>query len=517
MSDIIRLLPDNIANQIAAGEVIQRPSSVVKELVENAVDAGSTSIKLILVDSGRTLVQVIDDGVGMSENDARMCFERHATSKIKTSDDLFKIMTKGFRGEALASIAAVAQVELKTKQAYLTTGVSVKIENSKIIEQSSIATADGTSIAVKNLFYNVPARRNFLKSDATEMSHNIDEFVRIAMAHPAIKFELIHNGNQIYFLPVSGLKQRVVNIFGKKSNEQLVAISETTEILQLEGFSSKPDAAKKKRGDQYFFVNGRFIKSTYLHHAVMSAYEGLLPKDEVPMYAIFLTIDPIHVDINVHPTKQEIKFDDERMVYNYLKTTVKHALGSHHVSPSLDFELSVGFLNHQKERPMDIPAKGNSLFSFPKATPRDKNNISNWQALYQDKTSRETRIESSTEDTLIENTIILKSQIGEVASSKNELSSFATIDYRPYQLHDTYIIATIKSGMMLIHQQFASERIVYERALNALSGQKESSQRLLFPITVHLSRQESEEMLSILDQVNNLGFDIQEFGNDSFV
>ncbi|MFM2339275.1 MAG: hypothetical protein RL115_2468, partial [Bacteroidota bacterium] len=339
MPDKITLLPDNIANQIAAGEVIQRPASAVKELLENAVDAGATDIKLIIADAGKSLLQVIDNGSGMSETDARMSFERHATSKIKSIDDLFHIRTMGFRGEALASIAAVAQVELKTKRAEDETGIYIEVENSAVLKQEPTAAPTGTSIAMKNLFFNVPARRNFLKSNASEMRHIVDEFTRVAMAFPAIQFSLTANNQQLFHLEAGSLKQRIVQLLGNNYNAKLVSVKEETDYMNIYGFVGKPETAKKTRGDQYFFVNNRFIKSPYLNHAVMSAYQEMIPSDSFPMYVLFIDLDPTQVDVNVHPTKQEIKFEDEKIIYAFVQAAIKHALAQFSVTPTLDFEL----------------------------------------------------------------------------------------------------------------------------------------------------------------------------------
>ena len=339
MPDIIQLLPDNIANQIAAGEVIQRPASAVKELMENAVDAGATEIKLIVQDAGKALVQVIDNGRGMSETDARMAFERHATSKIKSIDDLFHIRTMGFRGEALASIAAVAQVELKTKKEEDETGSYIEIENSKVIRQEQVACPTGSNIAMKNLFFNVPARRNFLKSNAVETRHIIDEFIRVALSYPAIFFSLTINGQEVYHLETGSLKQRVVQLLGNAHAAKLVTVQENTDYLNIYGFVGKPETAKKTRGDQYFFVNNRFIRSAYLHHALMNAYQDMITSDSFPLYVLFIDMDPAQLDINVHPTKQEIKFEDEKIVYAFVQAAVKHALAQFSITPALDFDL----------------------------------------------------------------------------------------------------------------------------------------------------------------------------------
>ena len=339
MPDKIVLLPDNIANQIAAGEVIQRPASAVKELLENAVDAGATEIKLIVTDAGKSLLQVIDNGSGMSETDARMCFERHATSKITSIEDLFHIRTMGFRGEALASIAAVAQVELKTKRAEDETGVYIEVENSVVKKQEPVAAPTGTSIAMKNLFFNVPARRNFLKSNAAEMRHIVDEFTRVALSFPDIFFSLISNGQEVFHLEAGSLKQRIVQLLGNNYNAKLVTVKEETDYMNIYGFVGKPETAKKTRGDQYFFVNNRFIKSAYLNHAVMNAYQEMISSDSFPMYALFIDLDPAVVDVNVHPTKQEIKFEDEKIIYAFVQAAIKHALAQFSVTPTLDFDL----------------------------------------------------------------------------------------------------------------------------------------------------------------------------------
>ena len=343
MSDIINLLPDAIANQIAAGEVVQRPASVVKELLENSVDAGSTKVQLVIQEAGKTLIQVIDNGKGMSETDARMCFERHATSKIRKSEDLFSIKTMGFRGEALASIAAVARVELKTKRADTELGSFIHIEASEVKKQEPASLNQGTSLAVKNLFYNVPARRNFLKSNPVEMRHIIDEFQRVALANPAISFSLTQNEKEVFNLPEGKLSQRIVSLFGKNYQKQLIVCAEETNWLKIQGYIGTPEFSKKTRGEQFFFINDRFIKSSYLNHAVSGAYEGLIQANQFPFYTLFIEMDPKHIDINVHPTKTEVKFEDERSVYGIIRSAVKQALGTHNVIPALDFGTDVNF------------------------------------------------------------------------------------------------------------------------------------------------------------------------------
>ena len=391
MSDIIQLLPDNVANQIAAGEVVQRPASVVKELMENSVDAGADHIKLIIKDAGRTLVQVIDNGSGMSQTDTRIAFERHTTSKIRTAEDLFNLHTNGFRGEALASIAAIGHVTLKTRKENEELGTQIQINGGKLISQEMITKPVGTSIEVRNLFYNIPVRRNFLKSNTVETRHIINAFQRVALTYPNISFSLIHNDNEIFNLPSGNLKKRIVNIFCKKIDEKLIPISEDTEILKIEGFVAKPEFAKKKRGEQFFFVNGRFIKNAYLHHALVSAFEGLLPNAYHPSYFLYLTVPPASIDINIHPTKTEIKFDNERDLYAIIRSTIKHSLGQFSVGPVLDFDKDPALETPYSYKDKDINSPKVSVdpgfnpfesetegkISFPK-----KEIKQNWEAIY---------------------------------------------------------------------------------------------------------------------------------------
>lgn len=338
MTDVIQLLPDHVANQIAAGEVVQRPASVIKELLENAIDAKARNIQVFIKEAGKILIKIVDDGVGMSVTDARLSFERHATSKIRSAQDLFSLQTKGFRGEALASIAAIAHVELRTKRSEDEIGTCIKIEGSEVVSQEPCSTTTGTSISVKNLFYNIPARRNFLKSDTVETRHIVDEFQRVALAHPDIAFTLIHNSGELFQLPATKYRQRINNIFGGKTNEKLVPVNEDTEILKISGFVGKPEFARRTRGEQFFFVNDRFIKSPYLNHAVTAAFEGLLKDGAYPSYFLYLKVDPKSIDINIHPTKTEIKFDDEHALYAMLRSAIKHSLGQFSVAPVLDFE-----------------------------------------------------------------------------------------------------------------------------------------------------------------------------------
>ena len=501
MSDIIQLLPDHVANQIAAGEVVQRPSSVVKELLENAIDAGANSIKLLLKDAGKTLIQVIDDGKGMSTTDARLCFERHATSKIQKAEDLFNLNTKGFRGEALASIAAIAHVALKTKEDSDELGSEIKIEGSKIVSQEFVATATGTSLAVKNLFYNIPARRNFLKSDTIETRHIIDEFQRVALAHPGISFLLHHNNNEVYNLRASNLRKRIVAIFGSKMNEKLVPIEEKTDLLTIQGFITKPEFAKKKRGEQFFFVNERFIKSSYLNHAVVNAFDGLLEHSSHPSYFLYLSVPPSSIDINIHPTKTEIKFDNEKALYAILRATIKHSLGQYNVAPVLDFN---------RDANLDVPYKfnGKTGTSTPKITvdpdfnpfkeevhkeqkkPYYKEKTTeSWESLY---THIEVESKESNQETLF------------VGDSQKETG-------KTIQIQRKYILSAIKSGVVLISQSYAHQRILYEDFLESITVKEANSQQLLFPVNIQLISSEIEIIYSLKNELENAGFSFGEF------
>jgi DNA mismatch repair protein MutL len=533
MADVIQLLPDAIANQIAAGEVIQRPASLVKELLENAVDAGSKNIKLIVKDAGRTLVQVIDDGCGMTESDARLSFERHATSKIRTADDLFAIRTMGFRGEALASIASVARVELRTRQHMAAMGTHVVMEASEIKTQEPCQTAPGTSIAVKNLFFNVPARRAFLKSDTVEFKHILTEFERIAIAHPDVFFSIHHNNNEIMHLPAGNLRQRLTNVFRSQLNQNLVPVNEETDVMRLSGFVGKPEYAKKTRGEQLFFVNGRFIKSPHLHHAVMTAYENVLPKESFPFYALFINIDPSNIDVNVHPTKQEIKFNDDRLVYNYLRVAVRHALGQYAVMPSLDFDQEVSFnvsYGGADRTRQDFgnlggsePKRNGESVSNPfrdKPDRREQSNLQNWQSLYQGvgQPTEQTDADDDEPTDAGNRSVTIGSSLNEEDSQDETLhSALSQVRKAPYQIHAAYIVSQIKSGFLLIDQQAAHERILFEKYLNLLSERKSASQQQLFPTTVTLTPNDALLLRDLLSEIQILGFDIQEFGVNSFV
>jgi DNA mismatch repair protein MutL len=514
MPDKILLLPDNIANQIAAGEVIQRPASAVKELLENAVDAGATEIKLIISDSGKTLIQVIDNGGGMSETDARMCFERHATSKIQTIEDLFQIKTMGFRGEALASIAAVAQVELKTKRGEDETGTYIEVENSVVKKQESIAFPNGTSIAMKNLFFNVPARRNFLKSNAAEMRHIVDEFTRVTLAFPHIFFSLTANNQQIFHLEGGSMKQRILQLLGNNYNTKLVSVKEETDYMNISGFVGKPETAKKTRGDQYFFVNNRFIKSAYLNHAVMSAYQEMITKDSFPMYVLFIDLDPAVVDVNVHPTKQEIKFEDEKIIYAFVQAAIKHALAQFSVTPTLDFDLDSAIQHLPSiEQPFtkdkaEATASTSIFKGFTQKhqahiiEPSKRSELRNWREFYEG--SQKPGVGSSESE-------VRSSESTQLTTHHSSLIS------QLIQLHNQYILAQTANGFMLINQQSAHERIIYERLTEAAKGKPVSTQRSMFPVTIELAPADTAVLEELMNDLQQLGYMIEPFGKNTFV
>jgi len=507
MPDIIKLLPESVANQIAAGEVIQRPASVVKELMENALDAKSTSISLIIKNSGKTLIQVIDNGKGMSETDARMSFERHATSKIKSADDLFALSTMGFRGEALASIASIAEVEMKTRQHDSDIASLLRIHSSEIQEQSYCQAEPGTSIAVKNLFFNVPARRKFLKTDSVELKYILEEFTRVALANPEIRFVVVHNDNEIYNLPSGTLKKRAINLFRKTYEDKLLRVEEDTDIIKIEGLVGNPDIAKKQKGDQYIFVNKRFIKSHYINHAIKGAYSHLIGEDQHPFFVLFLEIDPAKIDINVHPTKQEIKFDDERVIYNYVKVSVKHALGRYSMTPILDFENeNSNFRTIPDPRTRDNFSGG----SQPRASlTRSAPVMRNWQSLYN--TDEAIDLDSDNEE---EELTMPSAATGDLLGAT---LSDEPVQKKPFQVHNQYIILQMKSGLAIIDQHNAHERILYERYLKRLDSQEHLVQKQLFPITLQVSKDKQAIFDSLQEELKQLGFDIQSFGGTTYV
>lgn len=512
MTDIIHLLPDAVANQIAAGEVVQRPASAVKELLENAIDSGADKIQLVIKDAGKALIHIIDNGCGMSVTDARMCFERHATSKVKKAEDLFAIRTMGFRGEAMASIAAISQVEMKTRRHEDEIGTCITIEGAQVTGQEPVATTAGTQIWIKNLFYNTPARRNFLKSNPVELRHIIDEFQRIALAHPSVFFSLYHDGTEIFNLPKGNLKQRIVHLFGNNYNERLVPVEEETTIINLKGYIGKPAFAKKTRGEQFFFVNNRFIKDPYLNHAVSSAFDDLLPDDSYPLYVLFIDIDPAKIDVNVHPTKTEIKYLDEKSIYAILKSAVKRSIGRYNISPTLDFDQETGFNNMISPKAMEdiVPPSINFNPDFnPFATEKrsserelpflrnqeSRPSAKNWGSLYE----------------------ITQEPVVEQATFYADDAIFEPKQKQYMQLHNRYIVSQIKSGLMVIDQQMAHERILYERFLVHLDDRKGASQQSLFPQTITLNANDFELAKSLLEDIRSLGFDVREFGKNTLV
>ncbi|WP_139924171.1 DNA mismatch repair endonuclease MutL [Hymenobacter sp. DG01] len=588
MADIIQLLPEYLANQIAAGEVVQRPASAVKELLENAVDAGATQVQLIVKEAGKQLVQVVDNGQGMSPTDARMSLERHATSKIRTTEDLFRIRTLGFRGEALASIAAVAQVEIRTKQRDQDTGSLLLVEGSQISSQQPVACPDGTSISVKNLFFNVPARRNFLKSNAVEMRHILDEFQHVALANPQISFSLFQNDLEVFNLPAGKLSQRIVSLLGNGYKEQLAQVEEVTPFLTVKGFIGKPESAKKSRGDQFFFVNNRFIRSAYLNHAVLTAYEGLLPKDTHPFYVLFLELDPKAIDINVHPTKTEIKFEDEKTVYAIVRSAIKQSLGLHNMAPSLDFDGNVNFapiqplrISGNEKSPFADDFQPDALASAaaqaagsnsssrekpsradayerqlpPRPTEQAKRELENFykslsQISVPDVEHEATAVgvpvpsaanlavprpalapESPTESAAevpgpAEAGVAIAASFATPAAPAQPATPNTTPELplresstgpgnKVLQLHQQYLLVPVKSGVMLIDQVAARERILFEQYAQSLEREVSASQTLLFPRTITFTPQDFAILREVEEPLRALGFRFTDFGKNT--
>ncbi|WP_297792515.1 DNA mismatch repair endonuclease MutL [uncultured Eudoraea sp.] len=517
MADIIQLLPDHVANQIAAGEVVQRPASVVKELLENAIDAGATTIKLIVKDGGKTLIKVVDDGKGMSVTDARLSFERHATSKINCAEDLFHLDTKGFRGEALASIAAIAHVDMHTCLEEEEVGTHIKIEGSKVLSQEVTVKPKGTSVSVKNLFFNIPARRKFLKSNQVELRHITDEFHRVALAHPTVQFYFYNNGGELFNLPPSNFRKRIVHIFGFKTKEKLVPVTEETKVVKVSGFVFKPEYAKKSRGQQFFFVNKRFIKSHYLHHAVMASFEGLLRPDTSPGYFLYLDVEPSSIDINIHPTKTEIKFDDEHTLYAILKSTIKHSLGQFNVSPVLDFDKDQNLdtpymlLKKQAHQPGITIDHGFNPFresGFEKSAGRSmlKPSSGDWESMYVGLESK-VGMDESFSTVHLESDTITGSIFEE---TQGEVGPGATT----FQFRRKYIVSTIKSGMLIIHQGRAHQRVLYEKFLKSITVKETLSQQLLFPLKLNFSKEEISVLEEIKGSLTSLGFSFGRFTED---
>ncbi len=522
MANSIHLLPDHIANQIAAGEVIQRPASAVKELLENAVDAGATEIKLIINDAGKALIQVIDNGKGMNPIDAQNAFARHATSKISSIEDLFQIRTMGFRGEALASIAAVAQVSLKTRQAEDELGTSVEIENSQVSQTSPVACAVGTSISMKNLFFNVPARRNFLKSNSAELKHIIEEFTRVALAFPEIYFTLTNNGQDVFHWEAGNFKQRAIHVLGNSYQTKLVAVGEKTDYLTISGFVGKPETAKKTRSDQYFFVNRRFIKSAYLHHAIANAFDGLIPKESFPSYILYIDVDPAQVDINVHPTKQEIKFEDDKIIYAFVQAAVKHALAQFSIAPSLDFSLDADIQQLDAiQKPVSEEQRKNTTSSslyagftqknqahfIPKVSEAERNE---WKSFFSE-------LPSAGNDTELENAnesyIVKSSSMGLYKDSE---AVMVNEDAVLLQVNNTYILAPVGAGFILVHQQLAHERVLYEKYQKA-TVQPHATQKSLFPVVLDLSVPDAILLEDMIEDLAIIGYEIEPFGQNSFI
>lgn len=532
MPDIIQLLPDHVANQIAAGEVVQRPASVVKELLENAIDAGATEIKLIVKDAGKTLIQVVDNGIGMTDTDARLSFERHATSKIRKAEDLFLLHTKGFRGEALASIAAIAHVELNTRQADAEVGTQIRIEGSEVVTQEPVVTPKGTSLLVKNLFFNIPARRNFLKSDTVELRHVIDEFQRVALAHPEIHFDFYHNNTELFHVPAANRRQRIVHIFGGKTNEKLVPVDEHTEVVHITGFVSKPEFSKKARGEQFFFVNDRYIKSPYLHHAVMAAFEGLLKDAMQPGYYLFLTVDPATIDINIHPTKTEIKFDDEHTLYAILRSAVKHSLGQFNVAPVLDFDSDPNLDTpyDYKDKTLDMPTievdsnfnpfadevqapsvstagRGSSFSSY-----RPREHKASWEGLYAGINDEDFARQEPEDSPFSSIQFESEAVTGKLFDEEIEKKSGTT-----FQIQKKYVVTTIKSGMVIIDQTRAHQRVLYEQFLKEITINEGVSQQLLFPLELYFSKTEMELLKTLQERLEGTGFAFSEVKAESIV
>ena len=516
MEDIIRLLPEAVANQIAAGEVVQRPASAVKELLENAVDAGGKNIQLVVKDAGRTLIQVIDDGKGMSFNDARLCFERHATSKIRSAEDLFSIHTKGFRGEALASIAAIAHVELKTKRAEDETGTVVLIEGGEVKEQSPTTTANGTSISVRNLFFNVPARRNFLKSDNTEFGCIEEEFIRVALIHPDIAFTLYHNGKLTYQLKEGNFKQRIIGIFGSHFNDRIFPIEQETNYIKITGFLGKPESAKKKRAEQYMFINHRFIKNSSLHFAIESAYEQVLPDGTHPLYFLSIELDPATVDVNVSPTKVDIKLQDDRVVYGFLFAAVKKAIGEFSLIPQLDFDYDTDLdLNNVPQNgPIRVPQVSLSpgynpfnSFSNPRPTYQQPSHPStsanpDWDSFLKGIKETEVSVAQPEEQKVMQFEDSAQDMLAEV-------TSYIVVQKR-------YLFVSLQDKMHVIDIVRANERIIYENYLQALKDQPVTVQQSLFPETVVLSGARAELLTEIRGDLLKLGYDIEPMGGGNF-
>ena len=494
----IKLLPDHVANQIAAGEVVQRPASVVKELLENAIDAGATQITLVLKGSGKTLIQVIDDGSGMAPEHVSLCFARHATSKISSAEDLFALRTKGFRGEAMASIAAIAHVSLKTKTRQAPQGTECVIEGSEVVSTSPCVMQPGTVVSVKHLFYNIPARRNFLKGDHIELKHCIEEFQRVALAHSQIGFKMVHQDSDLFHYTPSNVRQRIAAVLGGKSNERLVPVEENTEIVNISGFVLKPEFAKKSRGDQYFFVNDRFIKSPYLNHAVNAAFEGMIKPGLHPGYVLFLRVDPAAIDINIHPTKTEVKFEEEQSIYAVLRACIKHSLGQFNILPLLDFErdssLDTNYATQsQTPKIPQIEVDANFNPFAQSSAYRAKEEKGAWSSLYVGLNAEEPWHSLEVESQEVTGTLF--------EQQDREIDQLTT------QIQNKFIVTTIKRGLIVVHQNLAHQRIIYERLLRSTTLNLPASQKKLFSMEIELSAAQSVYVKDIQDALKSLGFE----------
>lgn len=507
MPDIIQILPDAIANQIAAGEVIQRPASAVKELVENAVDAGAQKITVIVKEGGKSFIQVTDDGKGMSETDARLSFERHATSKIRKADDLFAIRTKGFRGEALASIAAVAKVNLKTRRPEDSLGTHIEIEASELIFQEPCNIPSGTVFTIKSLFYNVPARRKFLKSDAVEMRHILDEFQRVALAHPEVEFHLYNNQSPVYQLEPGTFRQRIVQMFGANYNDRLVPVTEDTDLVRISGFIVKPEFARKTRGEQFFFVNDRFIKNSYLHHAVVTAFNDLIASESHPGYFIKLEVNPVQLDVNIHPTKTEVKFEDERFIYAILRSSIRQALGKYNIAPSLDFDNEPAF---------DIPLKKNiHQVKQPQITVNTGYNPFAERPAGGYKKMEGLLPAEWPEPVSASREIIIPEESRHIQTSTGFEEDTVHLNY--FQLMNKYLVAGTDQGLFIIDQHRAHERVIFDRMAEAMEKNKVASQMELFPETLQLSAADASHMDEMLEDLQCMGFDIEPFGTNTYL
>lgn len=506
MSDIIQLLPDSVANQIAAGEVIQRPASVIKELVENAVDAGAKSIQVLITDAGRTAMQVIDDGKGMSETDARLSFERHATSKIKNASDLFALRTMGFRGEALASIAAVAQIELKTRQPMEEVGTHLSISGSRFMGQEPCSCPVGSNFLVENLFYNVPARRKFLKSNSTELTNIVVAFERIALVYPDIAFTLYSNGTEVLNLKAGGLRQRIADVFGKKMDQDLIPVEVETTMCKIKGFVGKPEASRKKGAQQFFFVNGRYMKHPYFNKAVMASFERLVPVGEQVPYFIYFTVNPEDIDVNIHPTKTEIKFENEQAIWQILAAAVKESIGVFNDVPSIDFDAQgqpdIPVFDHTSKAAVAPKVEYNPHYNpFKESAPVLMSRpVQNWEELYENLQPEPAQDEGD----IFSSSMVTNDNIIEEKSPVH------------YQYKGKYIMTAVKSGLMIIDQYRAHVRILYEKYLRQLEQKKGDPQKVLFPEVIQLAADEAVVLETVINEMGDMGFELNTLGGNSF-